>query len=344
MDLHPDLQRWRLAQEVLSSEEVADRVARWDGKPSSRVHGLVEQSNAIQRGRVPTVEVTPTFYIGEQRILVETSKPIEKPFSDLLSGGNGILDMYKWNQGNGNLDFDQKIAVDSGIASKYRQQLMHAPPIQPYEGELIEPPEQMEKIFVPSQNVPAVERNGKYVVRPGYNLAQDLPQNFVGGPPPAFGGDVQGMNALARAGEIGANAQAQLEIAPIAAVVPGNAADVAQQQVEAHGQAEDQKEAEEGDGEEEEDLDGMARLLRTNIFAHELVTLTLLALFGSVWLRLPRGLQLAPQMSHMALFRALRVLPRALQIASRLFGRALRLLLEILTPALKILPRELLVV
>ena len=238
MDLHPDLQRWRLAQQVLSAEEVADRVGRWNSKPSSRVHGLVEQSNAVQRGRVPNVEVMPTFYIGEKRVLVQTSEPVEKPFVDLMSGGNGILDMYKWNEGSGNVDFDQKIAIDSGLASKYRQQLMHAPPVQPYLGELIEPPDEMDKLYQVAPQPAGTIVGNMHVWRPGYNLRGELPQQFVGGPPPAFGGDVQGMNALARAGQIGAAAQAQAPMAPIAVAMPQEAAQAGQDLAAAQGEAE----------------------------------------------------------------------------------------------------------
>lgn len=208
MDLHPDLQRWRQAQGVLAAEETRDRLSRAASTPSSRLHGLVERSNALQRGRVPPMEQVPAFYLGEERILVETAPYIDRPLAALLkgsskSGEGGVLDMYQWKDGRGNDSFGEVIAVNSGLAAKYRQQLIHAPPIQPYLGELINQPDDMTRITELLEYVPPAALGPGGEERPGYRYL-----------PPAVERDAQGLGAVAAAADIGEQAQAVLNVGP----------------------------------------------------------------------------------------------------------------------------------
>lgn len=229
MDLHPDLQRWRLSQGVLAAEETLDRLSRAEAKPSSRVHALVEQSNALQRGRAPPMEIAPTFYLGEQRVLVETAPYVDKPLSKLISGGvpndvGGILQYYNWREDEGNDDFGTVIAVNAGLARKFKQQMIHAPPIQPYLGELIDNPDDMTRITDLLQPVPPVNAGpgGERIV--GVRYQGVLPQNPALAPAPApalQGADAQGLGELAAAARQGEIVQGQFQNAPPAADAAG---------------------------------------------------------------------------------------------------------------------------
>jgi hypothetical protein len=192
MDLHPDLQRFRLAQGVLRAEETTDRLSRASATSSSRLHALVERSNAVQRGRVPAMEQVPTFFMGEDRVLVETAPYVDKPLSALMngssrSGGGGVLGMFGWKDGEGNDNFPTVIALNAGIANKYKQQLTHAPEIQPYMGELLERPDDMVELrrLVEVQNAQALgpnleERYGIRLRPPPPVDAAERPANGLG--------------------------------------------------------------------------------------------------------------------------------------------------------------------
>jgi hypothetical protein len=212
MDLHPDLQRWRLAQGVLRAEETLDRLSRESAASSTRVHALVEQSNAIQRGRVPTVEVSPTFYMGERRVLVETQKYVDMPLDDLMkSMSNGVLDMFKWKEADGNDDFGEVIAINSGLASKYKQQLSHAPPVPSYMGELLTPPDDMAKLKGLLEPVSGESMGGQ--VRVGMRYRSDKTGTDFGSAqasPEAFAADAQGLGELAAAAQVGQVVQSAL--------------------------------------------------------------------------------------------------------------------------------------
>ena len=138
MDLNEDLRRWRVAQQSLAQEAVSAREDDRIFKPSRRVHALVEQSNAIQRGRVPPMEVRSYFAVSEQRPITKTVTPGERPMLPQMSGTSGILDMYNWHSGEGLDQMAKSISIRSGIARKYEQQLSAAPFNEPYYGELID--------------------------------------------------------------------------------------------------------------------------------------------------------------------------------------------------------------
>ena len=248
MDLHPDLQRWRLAQGVLRAEETLDRLSREGASSSSRVHALVEQSNAIQRGRVPTVEVSPTFYLGERRVLVETQKYTDKPLDDLMkSRSSGVLDMFNWKEADGNDDFGEVIAINAGLAAKYKQQLTHAPPIPSYMGELITPPEDLAKLKTLLEPVPGEPVGGE--VRVGMRYRPDKTGTDFGpvqAPPEAFAADAQGLGELAAAAQVGDVVRSALTSESV--VGPQQAAEgsagSAEQRVDAEKQAHEEKAAE----------------------------------------------------------------------------------------------------
>jgi hypothetical protein len=218
-----------LSQGVLAAEETLDRLSRAEAKPSSRVHALVEQSNALQRGRAPPMEIAPTFYLGEQRVLVETAPYVDKPLSKLISGGvpndvGGILQYYNWREDEGNDDFGTVIAVNAGLARKFKQQMIHAPPIQPYLGELIDNPDDMTRITDLLQPVPPVNAGpgGERIV--GVRYQGVLPQNPALAPAPApalQGADAQGLGELAAAARQGEIVQGQFQNAPPAADAAG---------------------------------------------------------------------------------------------------------------------------
>lgn len=141
MDLHADLRGWRVAQKRLADEAVIARENARIYAPSRRIHALVEQSNAIQRGRVPITGKETIFFKTDDRLMVETRQDREQPMSREMSGGNGILDMYGWHQGKGVDQLERTIAIQSGISQKYKKVFAKAPEVVPYMGELAEPPE-----------------------------------------------------------------------------------------------------------------------------------------------------------------------------------------------------------
>jgi hypothetical protein len=141
MDLHADLRGWRVAQKRLADEAVIARENARIYAPSRRIHALVEQSNAIQRGRVPITGKETIFFKTDDRLMVETGQDREQPMSREMSGGNGILDMYGWHQGKGVDQLERTIAIQSGISQKYKKVFAKAPEVVPYMGELAEPPE-----------------------------------------------------------------------------------------------------------------------------------------------------------------------------------------------------------
>lgn len=134
MDVTEDLRQWRITQQRLADEAVLFREDDRIFKPSRRVHALVEQANAIQRGRVVPMETVTRFVDGHRRVTLATATDVEAPAESQMSGTNGILDMYNWGRGEGNDQFGAVIAIQSGLASKYEQQFEKAPFIQPYSG------------------------------------------------------------------------------------------------------------------------------------------------------------------------------------------------------------------
>ena len=141
MDLHADLRGWRVAQKRLADEAVLARENDRIYAPSRRIHALVEQSNAIQRGRVPVTGAMTTFFKSDDRLMVQTAQDREQPMAKEMSGSNGILDMYGWHEGKGVDQLERTIAIQSGISQKYKNVFAKAPQIVPYMGELIDPPE-----------------------------------------------------------------------------------------------------------------------------------------------------------------------------------------------------------
>lgn len=215
MDLHPDLRGWRVAQQQIEIEGVLARENDRIFAPSRLVHALIEQSNAVQRGRVQKTLIKPSeFYLGDKRVMVQTKQDVEHPMDkELPSNSHGVLDMYEWGKDKGNTDFESHIAVQSGIARKYKQQFIQAPFIPPYFGELNDPPE---------PDVPIEDLVGRPVNR---NVLPN-PENPNPPPPPApdvavrgaipNGEDQNGMAGVARAAHIGAAAQEAAQgIAPL---------------------------------------------------------------------------------------------------------------------------------
>jgi len=149
MDLHDDLRVWRVAQKRLADEAVSAREDDRIFKPSRRVHALAEQANAIQRGRVTPVQLEHRFVDGDERVMLYTATDTQIPMSQEMSGTGGVLDMYGWKRGQGSDQIERDIAVQAGISRKYKQVFAKQPPIQPYMGELIEPPEP----FVPDERL-----------------------------------------------------------------------------------------------------------------------------------------------------------------------------------------------
>lgn len=127
MDLHEDLRMWRITQQRLADEAVLAREDDRIFKPSRRLHAMVEQANAIQRGRRTPMQLAHVFYEGDDRVFVETSTDKEIPLQPEMSGKNGILDMYQWHKGQGNDQLEAVIAIQAGIASKYQQTFQKFP-------------------------------------------------------------------------------------------------------------------------------------------------------------------------------------------------------------------------
>ena len=219
MDLHPDLRGWRVAQQQIEIEGVLARENDRIFAPSRLVHALIEQSNAVQRGRVQKTLIKPTeFYLGDKRVMVQTKQDVEHPIDkELPSNSHGVLDMYEWGKDKGNPDFESHIAVQSGIARKYRQQFIQAPFIPPYFGELTDPPDPevpIEDLVGRPVNRNAPPRNPEDLNPP----APPAPDVVVHGPigPIPNGQDQNGMAGVARAAHIGAAAQEAAQgIAPL---------------------------------------------------------------------------------------------------------------------------------
>jgi hypothetical protein len=127
MDLHEDLRMWRITQQRLADEAVLAREDDRIFKPSRRLHAMVEQANAIQRGRRTPMQLAHVFYEGDDRVFVQTSTDKEIPLQPEMSGKNGILDMYQWHKGQGNDQLEAVIAIQAGIASKYQQTFQKFP-------------------------------------------------------------------------------------------------------------------------------------------------------------------------------------------------------------------------
>ena len=127
MDLHEDLRMWRITQQRLADEAVLAREDDRIFKPSRRLHAMVEQANAIQRGRRTPMQLAHVFYEGDDRVFVQTSTDKEIPLQPEMSGKNGVLDMYQWHKGQGNDQLEAVIAIQAGIANKYQQTFQKFP-------------------------------------------------------------------------------------------------------------------------------------------------------------------------------------------------------------------------
>jgi len=137
---------WRLAQEKLALEAALEREDDRIYKPSRRVHSLVEQANAIQRGRITPTQLRHQFYLGDERVITKTETHSDTPLTTELSGRNGIVDYYNWHKGKGNPDFEAVISIQSGLNNKFKQVFQKAPQIPPYMGELMPPAEPETKL------------------------------------------------------------------------------------------------------------------------------------------------------------------------------------------------------
>ena len=138
MDLHPDLQRWRVAQGVLRGEEVRDRVMDRVNAGFRRVSDTVDARNATQLGiHVPT-QLRTQFYLGDDRIQTEVSSGLAiKRESDLMPSQSGsVLNMYEWHRGAGNTDLHSYITAHNDFARQFQVQFSKAPEIIPYADEL----------------------------------------------------------------------------------------------------------------------------------------------------------------------------------------------------------------
>tara|TARA_R110000868_G_scaffold297821_3_gene558107 strand:- start:11498 stop:13891 length:2394 start_codon:yes stop_codon:yes gene_type:complete len=118
---------WRITQQRLADEAVLAREDDRIFKPSRRLHAMVEQANAIQRGRRTPMQLAHVFYEGDDRVFVQTSTDKEIPLQPEMSGKNGVLDMYQWHKGQGNDQLEAVIAIQAGIANKYQQTFQKFP-------------------------------------------------------------------------------------------------------------------------------------------------------------------------------------------------------------------------
>jgi len=137
---------WRLAQEKLALEAALEREDDRIYKPSRRVYALVEQANAIQRGRITPTQLRHQFYLGDERVITKTETHSDTPLTTELSGRNGIVDYYDWHKGKGNPDFEAVISIQSGLNNKFKQIFQKAPEIPTYMGEIMPPAEPETKL------------------------------------------------------------------------------------------------------------------------------------------------------------------------------------------------------
>lgn len=179
MDLHPDLQRWRVAQSVLRAEEVSDRVINLVDAGPRRVNDNILARNASQLGvHVPT-QVRSQFYLGEarptSRVVMEMKNMQSPAMMQSMSGD--ILDMYNWKSGEGNTDLHAELVAHEQYHRKFRQQFEKAPEIVPYAEELKIPD-------VPVTGTTAPPAGGQPPGPPGPPGQGPPPPGAPPGPPP----------------------------------------------------------------------------------------------------------------------------------------------------------------
>jgi hypothetical protein len=134
MDPHPDLLAWRSLQKKFRDEEALARYNAYAFASSRRVHGLVQQQNAVHKGMPRVMQTLTKFYLGDSRVALRTAnvhKPEPYAEEGMSSLSNGVLDMGRWNTGVGNDQPEKEIAIHSGYAAKYKEQFAKAPEIPP---------------------------------------------------------------------------------------------------------------------------------------------------------------------------------------------------------------------
>ena len=138
MDLHKDLQSFRLAQSVLRKDEVTDRVLDVVNRDARRVDDYLSVLNETQVGMQTPTQLRHQFYLGDERVM---SKLIPMQFDNrdemlMQSSSGDILDMYEWHRGAGNTDLHSFLVAHNDFSKQYAQQFAQAPVIPPYAAEL----------------------------------------------------------------------------------------------------------------------------------------------------------------------------------------------------------------
>jgi hypothetical protein len=138
MDLHKDLESFRLAQSVLRKDEVTDRVLDVVNSDARRVDDYLSALNAAQRGMRTPTQIRHQFYLGDERLQSTLVPMVYNNREETLMASNSgdILDMYEWHKGAGNTDLHSYIVAHNDFAKQYAQQFARAPEIPPYAAEL----------------------------------------------------------------------------------------------------------------------------------------------------------------------------------------------------------------
>ena len=138
MDLHKDLESFRLAQSVLRKDEVTDRVLDVVNQDARRVDDYLTVLNASQRGMRTPTQLRHQFYLGDERLQSTLIPLVYDNRKEMLMASNSgdILDMYEWHKGAGNTDLHSYVVAHNDFAKQYAQQFARAPEIPPYAAEL----------------------------------------------------------------------------------------------------------------------------------------------------------------------------------------------------------------
>lgn len=138
MDLHKDLESFRLAQRVLRKEEVTDRVLDVVNQDARRVDDYISALNASQVGMRTPTQLRHQFYLGDERVMSRLIPMVYDNRDEMLMASNSgdILDMYEWHKGAGNTDLHSFIVAHNDFSKQYAQQFARAPEVPPYAAEL----------------------------------------------------------------------------------------------------------------------------------------------------------------------------------------------------------------
>jgi hypothetical protein len=138
MDLHKDLESFRLAQSVLRKDEVTDRVLDVVNQDARRVDDYLAVLNASQLGMRTPTQLRHQFYLGDERLQSTLIPVVYDNRKEMLmaSDSGDILDMYEWHKGAGNTDLHSFVVAHNDFSKQYAQQFARAPEIPPYAAEL----------------------------------------------------------------------------------------------------------------------------------------------------------------------------------------------------------------